>query len=57
MAYIIAVKPGAEEDIIQAYNWYEDQREGLGEEFLFELEFYYQKLEHQPTAFGKVSKN
>jgi plasmid stabilization system protein ParE len=57
MPYIIAVTAGAEEDIVHAYNWYEDQREGIGEQFLKELELYYKKLEQQPTAFGKVSKN
>jgi plasmid stabilization system protein ParE len=57
MAYTIAVKPGAEDDIDHAYNWYEDQRKGLGKEFLAELEVYYKKLEQQPMVFGKASKN
>jgi plasmid stabilization system protein ParE len=57
MAYTIYVKPGVEEDIDHVYNWYEDQREGLGEEFLAELVVYYKKLELQPTVFGKASKS
>jgi plasmid stabilization system protein ParE len=57
MAYTISVKPGAEEDIDHAYNWYEDQRGGLGDEFLTELEVYYKKLEQQPAVFGKASKS
>ena len=56
MAYTIAVKPGAEEDIEHIYNWYEDQKEGLGAEFLAELVFYYKKLEQQPAVFGKINK-
>ena len=56
MAYTISVKPGAEEDIDFAYNWYEDQRTGLGEEFLRELESYYRTLEQRPTIFGKATK-
>ncbi len=56
MAYTVSVKPGAEEDIEHAYNWYEDQRQGLGEEFLTELVYCYKKLEQHPTAFGKVFK-
>lgn len=28
MMYTISVKPGAEDDIDTAYNWYEDQRRG-----------------------------
>ena len=27
-----------------AYEWYEEQRDGLGEEFLAELEFSYAKI-------------
>ena len=50
MAFTIALKPGAEDDIEHAYNWYQDQRLGLGEEFLEELVFYYRKLELQPTS-------
>jgi plasmid stabilization system protein ParE len=56
MAFTIALKPGAEDDIEHAYNWYQDQRLGLGEEFLEELVFYYRKLELQPTSFGKLNK-
>jgi plasmid stabilization system protein ParE len=56
MAFTIALKPGAEDDIEHAYNWYEDQRLGLGEEFLEELIVYYRKLELQPTAFGKLNR-
>jgi plasmid stabilization system protein ParE len=56
MAYTVTVKPGAEEDITNAYSWYEDQRKGLGAEFLAELVFYYKKLEQQPAVFGKMNK-
>ena len=56
MLYKVILKPGAEEDTEQAYNWYEDQRAGLGEEFLYELETTYRKLENLPRAFGKLTK-
>jgi toxin ParE1/3/4 len=56
MVYNISVKPGAEDDIDVAYNWYEDQKEGLGDEFLKELVEYYKKLESHPTAFHKIKK-
>jgi toxin ParE1/3/4 len=57
MGYEIGVKPGAEEDIEIAFNWYEDQKEGLGKEFLAELMVYYKKLENTPSAFGKLKRN
>lgn len=52
MSYKVVLKPGAEEDTSDAYSWYEEQRKGLGEEFLSELEFFYKKLEVNPLAFG-----
>jgi plasmid stabilization system protein ParE len=56
MPYRVILKPGAEADIDDAYNWYEDQQLGLGKAFLDELVFYYKKLEAQPTSFHKVIK-
>ena len=32
--YTVILKPGAEEDIDGIFKWYEEQREGLGYEFL-----------------------
>ena len=40
-----------------AYDWYEEQKPGLGEEFLSELDSTYLKLESHPEYFGKVKKN
>lgn len=57
MVYKLGIKPGAEDDIEVAYNWYEDQKTGLGEEFLAELMGYYKKLENTPSAFGKLKRN
>lgn len=38
MAGEIIWAPEAEQDVAQAYAWYEDQRIGLGEEFLRSVE-------------------
>jgi toxin ParE1/3/4 len=56
MSYRVFLNPGAEDDTEQAYNWYEDQRKGLGEEFLVELESIYRNMENFPRAFGKLTK-
>jgi len=56
MAYKLLLKPGAEEDIDHAYNWYEDQQTDLGEKFLQELVSFYKKLEQRPAAFSKINK-
>lgn len=40
-----------------AYRWYEKRKEGLGEEFLSELDVYYKKLESTPEYCGIIKKN
>ena len=35
-----------------AYEWYEEQKPGLGEEFLEELDVIYRKIESHPEYFG-----
>ena len=34
MAAELIIAPEAQQDVDEAYNWYEDRRHGLGEEFL-----------------------
>lgn len=43
----LIVRPEAEEDIISAYSWYESQRVGLGDEFLYKIE----------DSFGIIKQN
>jgi plasmid stabilization system protein ParE len=50
--YSVLLKPGAEADTKKAYEWYENIREGLGGEFLNELEKLYRQLELNPHVFG-----
>ncbi len=38
----------------EAYEWYEMQRNGLGELFLKELDGYYHKIQSLPNAFSKI---
>ncbi|HRH47754.1 MAG TPA: type II toxin-antitoxin system RelE/ParE family toxin [Panacibacter sp.] len=48
MAYKIVITPFAHNDEYEAYTWYEEQRIGLGEELLKELETAYQKISNNP---------
>ena len=41
----------------KAYDWYEEQKQGLGEAFLTELDTCYLKLESHPNHYGKIKKN
>ena len=53
----LIIKPQAILMTKDAYDWYEEQKPGLGEEFLSELDSTYLKLESHPEYFGKVKKN
>ena len=44
MAHKIVIAPLAHLDELEAYEWYENERTGLGEELLTELENAYNKI-------------
>ena len=45
-----------EDDLIEAFDWYEEQRSGLEEEFLNCVEASLQKIRRNPNAYPKVYK-
>ena len=55
--YPLIIKPRAILMTRDDYDWYEEQKPGLGEEFLSELESIYLKIESHPEYFGKVKKS
>ncbi|HWR33150.1 MAG TPA: type II toxin-antitoxin system RelE/ParE family toxin [Chitinophagaceae bacterium] len=55
--YSLIIKPRAILMTKDAYNWYEEQKPDLGEEFLDELDGVYNKLSSHPEYFGKIKKN
>jgi hypothetical protein len=56
MAYKLEIQPLATMEVIDAYDWYELQREGLGAEFLDELETFYSSVLRNPTSYGFYDK-
>jgi len=55
--YRIAILPGAKKDILEAYKWYEDQRESLGGKFERKIIVDIDKLQsdfvqHEPVYKG-----
>ncbi len=56
MKYKIEIRPLAVIEIIEAYDWYELQREGLGLEFLNELDKFYDKLLLNPQTYSYYDK-
>jgi toxin ParE1/3/4 len=56
MAYKLEIRPLATMEILEAFDWYELQREGLGGEFLDELETFYNSLLRNPNSYGFYDK-
>lgn len=56
MAFRLEIRPLATIEILEAYDWYELQREGLGVEFLNELESFYSSLQRNPSSYGFYNK-
>lgn len=44
MAYHLDIKPLATKEALKAYDYYEDEKVGLGEEFFTELNKFYETL-------------
>jgi toxin ParE1/3/4 len=57
MSRELVIKTEAREDIIDAFLWHEDQLEGLGQEFLLELESGFDHLLARPFAFQTVYRD
>ena len=54
--YKLIIKPFAEEDAKDAANWYNEKREGLGNEFLLALEAALNAIQRNPNLYQVVYK-
>lgn len=52
MSFELEIRPIARIEILEAYDWYEAQRAGLGVEFLEALEQFYEILHVNPHTFS-----
>jgi toxin ParE1/3/4 len=57
MAAELIIAPEAQQDIDEAYSWYEDRRPGLGEEFLGCADPVFSQLGVCPNCMQKSTKN
>ena len=57
MSRTIIVRPEAEADLREAFAWYEQQREGLGQEFMDKVEQAFAMLADSPTRYPMVRRN
>jgi toxin ParE1/3/4 len=56
MSFTLLVKEEARQDIREAFEWYEDQREGLGDQFADETLFYLKHLTEFPLSYQRRYK-
>jgi plasmid stabilization system protein ParE len=54
MAARLVIAPEAEQDVSDAYDWYEQRRPGLGEEFLSCVDACIQQICRSPDLYGKA---
>ena len=57
MAAELVIAPEAEQDLDDAYAWYERQRVGLGEEFLSSVDACIQAICRSPKAHALIFEN
>ncbi|MFZ4800837.1 MAG: type II toxin-antitoxin system RelE/ParE family toxin [Chlorobium sp.] len=48
--------PDAQDDMINAFDWYELQQAGLGNKFLFDIEYCLQRISFSPNMYLVVYK-
>jgi plasmid stabilization system protein ParE len=57
MAHKVIIKPGAELDIREALEWYEEEKEGLSLDFLERLDDELARISKTPEHFQKRYRN
>ncbi|MBI5185252.1 MAG: type II toxin-antitoxin system RelE/ParE family toxin [Nitrospinae bacterium] len=54
MVKTLIVRPEAEDDVRETFEWYESKQIGLGNNFLEETDLLFQRIEEYPNLFPKV---
>lgn len=57
MDFKINIREEALKDLIRGYLWYEDQKKGLGSDFVAEFESCLKYLKRHPEAFPKKKRS
>jgi plasmid stabilization system protein ParE len=52
--FILKINSFAEEDIIESYDYYQNEKEGLGVEFVQEVKKTINRIEDNPNQFPKI---
>ncbi len=56
MDYDIIIRPEARTDLLDAFNWYQEQRPGLGFDFKLCVDEVFSKLHRRPNIYKHVHK-
>ena len=57
MTYQLAIEPEAEDDLDVAYRWYENQRPGMGDEFIACVDAALERIRETPELHAVVYKS
>jgi plasmid stabilization system protein ParE len=57
MSHPLRLRPEAEEDLAAARDWYENQRAGLGEEFLTAIDGVFDRIRETPEMYASEYKS
>ena len=57
MKYKLIVRPEAEAELTEAFNWYEDKVTGLGNRFLLSVDAVINSIQREPLQYPIVYKN
>ena len=56
MTFTLIVPPEAEQDLLEAFRWYEKQRKGLGHDFLLQVDAGFRFLKRTPLGFPEIHR-
>jgi toxin ParE1/3/4 len=54
VSYKLTIRPEAEADMTEAFDWYEERRTGLGYEFLGEVRAVFSQIEEKPLRHSQM---
>ena len=54
---MLILRKEAEKDVRDAYDWYEDQRQFLGNKFLYEIEATLERIQENPQLYAYAYKS